>query len=285
MEFVVVDVETANPDMSSICAVGAVSFLEGSPTEEFYTLVNPGMHFDSVNVAIHGISSSDSRNSPTFSAVYETLRPMLEGKVVVTHTQFDRVAFKQAIKRYDLLEYECKWLDSAKVARRVWADCARSGYGLSKLCARIGYRFTHHHALEDAKAAGMVLLSALRESSLSVEGALESVNYPITSQTGSSSRISRDGNPDGPLFGEVVVFTGSLSIPRREAADLAAHLGCQVSASVTQKTTLLVVGDQDVVVDKGQTKSAKYLKAEEMITRGHSIRVMRESDFARMVNY
>lgn len=284
MAFVVVDVETANPDMSSICAVGAVSFSDGAPHEEFYTLVNPSMHFDPVNVSIHGISDSEVRNSPNFAAVYGLLRPMLEGKVVVTHTQFDRVAFKQAIKRFDLIEYECRWLDSAKVARRVWADCARSGYGLAKLCARIGYRFTHHHALEDAKAAGMVLMTAMRESGLSIEGALESVNYPITSQTGSSSKIRRDGNPDGPLFGEVVVFTGSLSIPRREAADLAAHLGCQVSASVTQKTTILVVGDQDILGAKRQTKSAKHVKAEEMVTMGHSIRVIRESDFAQMVH-
>ena len=35
-------------------------------------------------------------------------------------------------------------------------------------------------------------------------------------------------------------------MPRREAADIAASIGCDVDAGVTKRTTLLVVGDQDV---------------------------------------
>jgi DNA polymerase-3 subunit epsilon len=80
-----------------------------------------------------------------------------------------------------------------------------------------------------------------------------------------------------------VVFTGSLAIPRREAADLAARAGCDVGSSVTKKTTLLVVGDQDVSKLAGKTKSSKHLKAEELNSQGCSIRILRESDFQSIV--
>jgi len=69
---------------------------------------------------------------------------------------------------------------------------------------------------------------------------------PGDARSGSGSAIKRQGNPDGALFGEVVVFTGSLEIPRRDAADLAAAVGCEVAQGVTKATTLLVVGDMDV---------------------------------------
>ena len=108
------------------------------------------------------------------------------------------------------------------------------------------------------------------------------VDQPIGG-AGPSGIIARDGNPEGPLFGEVAVFTGALQIPRREAADLAAGIGCEVDGGVTKKTTLLVVGDQDVTKLAGQEKSSKHRKAEKLISEGHAIRILRETDFKRLV--
>ena len=104
-----------------------------------------------------------------------------------------------------------------------------------------------HDALEDAKAAGHILLAAMARSGLGIEDWIKRVTKPIDpEQASSGAAIRRDGNPEGSLFGEVLVFTGALEIPRREAADMAAQIGCQVGSGVTKETTLLVVGDQDI---------------------------------------
>jgi len=95
--------------------------------------------------------------------------------------------------------------------------------------------------------------------------------------------VKREGNPDGQLFGETMVFTGSLSIPRSEAADLAAQVGCNVGQGVTKKTTLLVVGDQDISTLGGKNKSSKHIKAEELIKKGQRLRIITESDFKQLV--
>ena len=84
---------------------------------------------------------------------------------------------------------------------------------------------------------------------------------------------------DGPLVGEVVVFTGALTMVRSEAADLAIALGCEVATSVTRKTTLLVVGDVDLRKTAGRPKSSKHRKAEQLALAGQSIRIIGESDF------
>lgn len=66
---------------------------------------------------------------------------------------------------------------------------------------------------------------------------------------------------------------------RREAADMASKAGCKLAANVNKKTTLLVVGDQDIRQLVKSDKSTKHRKAEELIYGGHKIRIIGESVF------
>jgi len=140
--------------------------------------------------------------------------------------------------------------------------------------------------LEDAKAAGQVLIAAIEKTDLGLESWLKRVSQPIN-PPGSLTleTIERDGNPEGELYGETLVFTGALEIPRREAADLAASIGCTVAKGVSKKITLLIVGDQDIIKLAGKSKSAKHLKAEGLIEKGHKIRIIKESDFKALVSH
>lgn len=284
MRFVAIDVETANADMASICSIGAATFEDGVISEEWYSLIDPKDYFDSMNVSIHGIKEADVCGAPTFKSAIAEIERRLSDQIVVTHTHFDRVAMHQAATRWSVPSLRCSWLDSARVVRRTWSDCARSGYGLSAVCKRIGYKFDHHNALEDAKASGHVLLAAMQTSGLDLDGIMKRVLQPIDpSADGSGAPIKRAGNADGEFAGEVIVFTGALEIPRREAAELAASVGCEVGAGVTKKTTLLVVGDMDVQRLAGHEKSSKHRKAEELAAEGYPIRIIRETDFKELV--
>jgi DNA polymerase-3 subunit epsilon len=46
---------------------------------------------------------------------------------------------------------------------------------------------------------------------------------------------------------------------------------------------MLVVGDQDIGKLAGQEKSAKHRKAGELIASGFAIRILKESDFKKLV--
>ena len=48
----------------------------------------------------------------------------------------------------------------------------------------------------------------------------------------------------GPLAGQKVLFTGSLSIPRSKAQQMAENAGAEIAGSVSRKLNLLVVGDE-----------------------------------------
>ncbi|MEX0716302.1 MAG: exonuclease domain-containing protein [Planctomycetaceae bacterium] len=284
MDFVSIDVETANADLASICQIGMVRFKNGQMVDAWQTLLNPEDCFDGINVSIHGIDEDAVSDAPTFRDISETVSRQLSGSVVVSHTAFDRTAIAAVFGKYGLGAPQPVWLDTAKVVRRTWPDCSRRGYGLACVAEMLGIQFQHHNAQEDARAAGEILVRALQLTGMTLAACVESVKRPIGARSGgASARITRDGNPEGSLYGEVVVFTGTLSTTKREAADLAALLGCEVAATVTKSTTLLVVGDQDLRKLAGHEKSAKHRKAETLISKGHTMRILREADFQLLV--
>lgn len=273
--FFAIDVETANAALCSICQIGVVEFCDGKEVSAASWLIDPECWFDDVNVTIHGITPEMVRGAPKFGDVAELLRAKIGTGVVVCHTHFDRVALRQACDSCRLPAMPFTWLDSAKVARRTWEQFAQSGYGLAPVASHLGITFRHHDALEDARAAGLILLRAIEHSGRSVPDWLNQIEHPITTV----EPIRREGHDDGVLSGERIVFTGALEIARRSAADMASSLGAAVDSGVTKKTTMLVVGDQDVEKLNGKDKSAKHRKAEELIAVGQSIRILRESDW------
>jgi DNA polymerase-3 subunit epsilon len=59
--------------------------------------------------------------------------------------------------------------------------------------------------------------------------------------------------------------------------------GGAVDPGVTKRTTLLVVGDQDISKLGGKEKSSKHLKAEMLIHQGQPIRIIGETDLASLI--
>lgn len=281
LNFTAIDVETANADCASICQIGVIHVRSGKVAEEWDRLVNPEDWFDLFNVSIHGIVRGRVERSPTLPQVYHELCSQVDNAVLVSHTAFDRVAIGRACERYSLRQLPVTWLDSARVARRAWPETyGRAGYGLKNLANDFGISFTHHDALEDARVAAEILLRSCAHTGTDVEEWLRRVNEPVFPEQVSVKSL---GDPGGPLSGETVVFTGSLAIPRRKAADMAAAAGCNVAKGVNRQVTMLVVGVQDREKLKGYQKSSKHRMAESLIEKGFDIRILSEKDFADLV--
>lgn len=275
MRFVAVDVETANPNMSSICQIGLVHFEGGREIRCESVLVDPQTWFDPMNVDIHGIDEDTVHGSKTFDELHGWLHDWTTDQIVVCHTHFDRVAITQACGDCRRPSLACTWLDSARVTRRAWPQFAQRGYGLANVAAHCGITFQHHDALEDARASGLILLHAIEETGHNLAEWLKRVKRSMEG----GEAIRRAGDGDGALLGEAIVFTGALQVSRREAADRAAEAGADVHPGVTKKTTLLVVGDQDISRLNGHEKSSKHSKAEALIAAGQPLRIIGETDF------
>lgn len=291
-DFIALDVETANSDFASICSIGLVHFRGGAVFKSLTILVDPEDDFSPANIAIHGIRPEDVAGKPTMATVFPVISSALLNTAIVHHSPFDRTAFARAAAMCGADGLDCIWLDTLQVARRAWdSHGGNGGYGLKNLANSFGIEFRHHDAAEDARAAGLILLRAIADTKISLQAWIDDIGYesvagspprPLMRKTNWKGH-SQDGNPDGPLFGETVVFTGALSIERAQAARMAAIAGCRIADSVSKKITVLVVGDQDLRLTKGHEKSSKQRKVEAMIADGSPIRIIRESDFMMMI--
>lgn len=284
MNYFALDVETANADYSSICQIGIVHFKDGQVVGKWSTLVNPEAYFDPFNTSIHGITEKDVLDAPTFDAIHKIITEKITGQITVHHMPFDRIAVTRACLEYQLDIVQPKWLDSAKIARRTWERFAYKGYGLANIAGYLGIEFGHHDALEDAIAAAKIVHHACEHTQFSVEEWFTRISQPIFTYQGGSSTVKLDGNPEGSLYGENLVFTGALSLPRKDAAKIAAEIGCNVGDSVSKKTSILVVGTQDTSKFAGYEKSSKHRKTEELIQKGVPIKILSEKDFIEMCN-
>ena len=237
MDFVALDVETANADLASVCAVGLVHFRDGQVFRELELLIDPQDHFDPMNIAIHGITPDRVVGKPTMKEAIPAIGSNLADCMIVHHSPFDRTAFHKAAERFGVETPDVVWLDSLRIARRAWKDVG--GYGLANLCQTLNIIFRHHEAAEDARAAGLIVLRAVAETGIPLEQWPERCDRPLHWTSGDDARPVRQGNPAGALAGETVVFTGRFRIARSEAADLAAAAGCEVGGGVTRHTTNL----------------------------------------------
>jgi len=167
--FAVVDVETATSDSASICQIGIVQFVDGRCVDRWSSLVNPGVAFDEFNVALHGITDETVRHAPRLPEILPDVRRRLDDQIVGCHTMFDRSAFWAACRLHGEPSLDVRWLDTAAVVRNTWTQFSRRGYKLDNIAEHLGITFTHHDALEDAHAAGQVLLRAIEKTGVGVE--------------------------------------------------------------------------------------------------------------------
>ena len=164
--FEAVDVETANSDRESICALGVVKVRDGVIVDRWKTLVNPEAEFLPRNVEVHGITPDEVAQAPTFPDVHKALLRRLESGIMVSHSPFDRTALRNASNRYDLPEVNVDFVNSHTVAKRTWPKLRRKGFGLAPVSESLGIPLNHHDPLSDAEAAAQIVIRAWKTTGL-----------------------------------------------------------------------------------------------------------------------
>lgn len=85
MSWVAIDFETANSARDSACALGMAVVEDGRVAKTTSWLIRPPvLDFDPFNVSIHGITSEDVKDSPTFGELWRDVGPLLAGKCLLS---------------------------------------------------------------------------------------------------------------------------------------------------------------------------------------------------------
>ncbi|WP_222710741.1 exonuclease domain-containing protein [Quadrisphaera setariae] len=305
LDFVAVDVETANHHRGSICAIGLVVVRAGRITERHAWLVKPAASlnwFDAYNTALHGIGPADVADADSFEASLQRLIAVVGDLSVVAHNAaFDIGALRDACDAAGLawprLQYAC----SLVMARRALSLIS---YRLPMVADALGVDLmSHHDAAADAgAAAGIVLalaalqqapsLSSLATKLLVLLGQVDPDTWQGCHRTyapGSSGKplppaANPDADPHHRLFGQVMVFTGALSLRREDVWAQVAALGAIPESNVTKRTNVLVIGDGFKGADPADFATGKAARAAAQRAKGQDIEVLCESDLLMLLN-
>lgn len=300
-DWVVVDFETAST-RGTPCQVAAARYHDGGQSAVYSTLIfQPPQSFDSFNIALHGITPDAVRHAPGWPDVCSQLMAFADGAPFVAHyAPFDMGAIRDASDAnampWPTLRYTC----TVSISRVVWPGL--SSYSLLLLCSDLGLFIDHdqhHRATYDVQLAATILNRAITEQGATgLADLLERTHIRFGEIApgnwfGSYLRplaatpppANPEADPQSPLYGETVVFTGELAMVRRQAWHLVADMGGIPEANVTKRTTMLVCGYQDIYkLAGGQTESSKLRRAKELRSEGRPIEILGERDFFRLLH-
>ncbi|AKK11427.1 exonuclease domain-containing protein [Corynebacterium uterequi] len=306
LDFVAVDVETANSRWGSICQVGASRFRHGqlAAQREWWCRPPAGIDsFDEANVAIHGITADAVADQPRFGEILDDVVAFVGDDVVIAHNaQFDASAIRDAAQASGLAAPSWRFGCTLALARARRLDVAN--HRLPTLAAHFGIEQTaHHDAGDDAVVAGRLLVALARDrgyagsteklfdaDSLNLGELSDRLVTPVsvhrtrpapaaaTPATPSPAwrkvatpttvpEANPNADPHHPLFGHNVTLTGDFDpLDKGELWERIAECGATIGKNVTKKTTILVAG-------AWKTTTSKEKKAREYIDKGQNIEI------------
>ena len=160
-DFVAIDFEAANAELTSACSVGLVIVRNDEIEDEFYSLIQPvPNYYDFWTTKVHGIRKKDTENAPLFPAVWRKVAHKVKGLPMVAHgISFDERVLKALHQyyhiRYPDYKFYCTNLGSQKLLPDV------ENHKVHTLAKHFGYDHEttkHHNALADAEACAIIAM-------------------------------------------------------------------------------------------------------------------------------
>ncbi|SFI29096.1 3'-5' exonuclease [Methylobacterium brachiatum] len=185
MTVLALDFETANERRDSACAVGLAWIADGRIVRrESHLIRPPEMRFSPGNIRVHGILPANVADQPDFAGVMAPyLGDLTCGLILAHNASFDIGVLRAGLARAGLPVPALSYLCTVQIARRVFP--APEGCGLGKVARRLGIRFEHHDAGEDAYACAAIALAAMRQTETpDIHGLAAAIGVPVTRVTG-----------------------------------------------------------------------------------------------------
>jgi DNA polymerase III epsilon subunit-like protein len=304
LDFTAVDFQMASFHRGSVCSVGLVRIRDGQVAGKSGGLVRPpdGLgEFTNFQTSLHGITAEMVATAPPWRKVAAWIGQYAGSDVLVCHNAtFTIGALRNACAADSVPLPSVDFLCTMLLARQVFR---LPSYRLPFVADKCGVELAgRHQVLINARGAALVAVALARQPGAGTPGELaEALGIRIgrlepgryVPAIRGAPRISRgcppaldrspDQQPDHPLHGRVIVFTGALKTrTRQQAWSDVATVGAIPEKDVTRRTNVLVIGDLNpAVLTPGATISGKAAHAFALQAKGQDIEVMSEEDFLR----
>ncbi len=290
LNFTAIDFETANEQRASVCAVGLTTVRDNQIVDVQSWLVRPPGDLRFTNTHIHGIDANDVRDAHSWATTVALIDEVAEDLPLVAYNSpFDKGVHTAACTASGIDHPGHVWRD-ARVIAKTYLDLDE--YRLVNVAEALALEhFDHHDAASDAQACAEVVLALAERTGIWTMDEL----WPVAAASTHRSYkpyvplpdTNAAANPNHPLYGACITFTGELvSLTREQARAASAALGATVTAGPTRKTDVVVIGGFDpTTLRAGAATSSKHQKALDLIASGQRIELISEADLIALLAY
>lgn len=156
--YIVFDVETPNYANDRISAIGITVVENGSITDDFYSLVNPQVHFDPFNIRLTGITPEIVADQSKFPKLWEKIAPVMGSGLLIAHNApFDIGVLAQCLNDYGIEWQPFTYYACTCVMGRACYPQLQN-HKLNTLCDYLNLNLDHHNAGSDSRASAELLL-------------------------------------------------------------------------------------------------------------------------------
>lgn len=265
MDFIAIEIDTANQWRDSICSIGLVKVVQSEVVDSLFTYINPNQPFDEYHTSKHGITKDLVQLSPTFKEFYPILDQWISNQTVIGyHEAFIQSVLEESCQSIGELVPYCTFGCILEFAKNQSPE--QQHFSLRTL----GHLFGIPLELEEAEIIAQLVLSFEKKYE----------NFSLTSLTqkiqGTLTQASFSPNPSC-FKNKIIVFTGGLEgLTRSTAAKKIRALGGIFSNTVTKRTNLLIVSNESWRKAQIGQKSTKLKKAEQYNSMGYTIEIVQE---------
>jgi DNA polymerase-3 subunit epsilon len=286
-EYIVLDLETTglDPTFDEIIEIAAIKISNGEKIAEFSTLVKPDNKIDEYITQLTGITNEMLRNAPKIKKVLPDVISFLGDSVIVAHNANFDINFLYDSNMLCFNEpFANNFIDTMRISKRLFKDIKHRLADLVKEFEIVAH--VQHRAMPDCEVTQKIYEHMRNHCSVNNID----ISAFIRKSHGKSYALkdfelgSEEFDIGHPIYGMSVCFTGTLEkFQRKEALQIVTNLGGIPTDSVTKKTNILVLGNNDYCSSIKDGKSNKQKKAEELILKGHDLIIISEKSFYDML--
>lgn len=284
-EYICIDFETANGNMTSACSVGFICASKGRIVDKRYYLLNPEEPFLLSNTMIHGIKEEDVINSPKIYEVWDEIFDLINGEVLVAHNaRFDMSVLKALIIKYNLQFPDIRFADTLLVSRIAFKDQIPN-HKLNTISNYLEVDHNHHNALSDAYVCFEIIertkrmyqvydIYDLYESINLTFGLLKAKTFKNTCQrVNKQSKVEVTKKLDGFIFGYIGKPS---SFTKTEFRKIVEENGGLLSKSISMVINACVIF---------QNPKKENINALKELQEKKEIKIYNESDFLYLLKH
>lgn len=266
MTFVTIDFELLSSNISSVCEVGMVKFVDGIEVSTFHSYIRPTSGLKRSKWArehLTHITDEILQSSPTFIELHEPMRQYIDGAFMVCHCAPSDLHFISYLERkygLDPIIYP-GYVDTLEVVPK---GCERSALDYVYHFLFCEEQSDHHQALSDARACGRILAEQWkRQSPILVHPGLyrskaDAAKPKKDTHTASPKGLDiQEGYIEDPIAfftGKKVAVSGKLNVGNcTNVRSLIEGWGANLSKELKPTTDILIIAD---VVGKIKLKKA-----------------------------